>query len=421
VSNARLDLGVGVIATAGLDLAWDTVANLVDVIEVEPQTMWTPRRHGGWDVDEDALTWVERCDKPTLVHGVGFPVGGCHAPDPRAVALTASCADRLGAEHWSEHLSFNRVSLDGNEFDAGFLLPPAQTWAGVDAAVEHIGAYQNASGRTFLIETGVNYLQPRHGELSDGDFVAQNTERADCGILLDLHNLLTNERNGRQSVNEVLEQLPLERVLEIHVAGGFTLDGYYLDAHIGGPDAELLALLTSVLPRLPNVRAVIFEAVADAMMALGPDGLYAVLESLQRICAKPVDANRCPTTGPSCQPPSKRPRPTIRRTSTDPRWDTSDCAATRDWECQLAAYTARMSAYPPGNDPGFALLRTLADHARLSQIARGAPDLVRSLVRRYGIADTERLVAGYLEDHPPHRWTDTEANQFADWLSSPRP
>jgi len=53
------------------------------------------------------------------------------------------------------------------------------------------------------IETAVNYLRPRADELGDGEFVAAVAERADCGILLDLHNIYCNALNGRQSVDPV--------------------------------------------------------------------------------------------------------------------------------------------------------------------------------------------------------------------------
>ena len=43
----RLDLGVGIVVSAGLDLLWDDIRHLVDVVEVEPQTMWTPRQDSG--------------------------------------------------------------------------------------------------------------------------------------------------------------------------------------------------------------------------------------------------------------------------------------------------------------------------------------------------------------------------------------
>ena len=95
-----------------------------------------------------------------------------------------------------------------------------------------------SSSLPFLIETGVNYLQPRPGELSDGAYIASVADSSDCAILLDLHNLLANERNGREPVSDVLSDLPLERVLEVHITGGFEFDGYYLDAHVGAPDRE---------------------------------------------------------------------------------------------------------------------------------------------------------------------------------------
>ena len=139
----------------------------------------------------------------------------------------------------------------------------------MDAAVAHVATYHAAATLPFLIETGLNFLRSRPGELSDGTFIASVADGSDCGILLDLHNLLANERNGREPVSDVLSDLPLERVLEVHVAGGFEFDGYYLDAHVGGPDRESLMLLADVLPCLPNVRAVTFEAVPESLAALG--------------------------------------------------------------------------------------------------------------------------------------------------------
>lgn len=406
----RLDLGVGVIATTGLDLIWSEVADLVDVVEVEPQTMWAPRHDPGtqtdWDINEPAFNWVESRDRPTLVHGVGFPVGGCTAPDPAGMTLTARCAERLRAAHWSEHLSFNQVRHAGRELDAGFLLPPAQTHAGVDAAVEHIDSYQTLSERPFLIETGVNYLRPRPGELADGRFVAEIAQRADCGILLDLHNLLANERNGRQPVEDVLDALPLDRVLEIHVAGGFELEGYYLDAHIGGPDLELLSLLASTIPRLPQLRAVMFEAVPASMVSLGAAGLRAILQALHRICdGTPVEQ--------PFRPAGMTPRPAV-----GPPAD-HGVEGTREWERRLAAYTARASAEPPTDDPAMQLLRALADRGRLGQLTLARPDLLRGLIETLGPDEIERMLDTYLDASPPSRWAADEGRQFAEWLAQP--
>jgi len=400
-------------------LLWDDIRHLVDVVEVEPQTMWIPRRDTGWDLIEEAFCWVEGLGVPVIAHGVGFPVGGCEPPEPAGVALAAFSAARLNAVHWSEHLSFNQATVGGSRIDAGFLLPPAQTWAGVDAAADHVATYRAAATLPFLIETGVNYLRPRPGELSDGAFIAAVADRGDCAILLDLHNLLANERNGRQPVGDVLSELPLERVLEVHVAGGFNVDGYYLDAHVGGPDRDLLALLADVLPRLPNVRAVTFEAVPESLAALGPSGVRSVLEALHRVVegGHPDGTWRSDRDYPAgaLEPPARRrtpPSPTPPSPSPDP-----GARATRDWERRLAAYTSRVTNDPPAADPGLGLLRYLADQARLGQVLMVRPDLIRSLVATLGLDRTEQTLYRYLRARPPQRWTAREGEQFASWLA----
>lgn len=80
-----------------------------------------------------------------------------------------------------------------------------------------------------------------------------------CGILLDLHNIYCNALNGRQSVEQFLSALPLERVWELHVAGGFEVDGYWLDAHSGAIPPPLHAICAYVVPSLPQLKAIVFE------------------------------------------------------------------------------------------------------------------------------------------------------------------
>ena len=408
MSRSRLDLGAGVIVAPGLDLIWDQISDLVDVVEVEPQTMWRSRP-GGWDLAEPAFRWVQGLGLPTLVHGVGFPVGGCHPPDPAGVALTAECAARLGAAHWSEHLSYNRTVLGNRSIDAGFLLPPAQTAAGVEVAAEHVRAYHAAARLPFLVETGVSYLRPRPGELSDGAYIAGVAERADCGILLDLHNLLANERNGRQPVSGVLDELPLERVLEVHVAGGFEAGGYYLDAHVGAPDEELLALTASVLPRLPNLRAVMYEAVPESLAALGGTGIREILVALHRL----LDGAR--------HTKSRDPGPRPRRQRPDAGPAGAGLAASAGWERVLAAYISHASDDRPADDPGIDLLRQLADAARRGALALACPDELGQLIGALGFEATQRLVHRYLADRRPSRWTADEGAQFIAWLAETEP
>lgn len=394
---SRLDLGVGLIATEGVDLFWPAIDDLVDVLEVEPQTLWDHAESGGQRIGRAALDWLRSRRQPLLSHGVGFPVGGTVAPDADGVRASAGSARDLGAVHWSEHLSFNRAGRNPVRH-AGYLLPPIPVEETVEAAVGHIARFQDEHDRPFLVETPTSYLRPTPGDLTDGRFVARVAEQADCGILLDLHNIWANELNGRQTVADFLGELPLERVWEVHLAGGHYLDGLYLDAHIGAVAPELLELATTVIPTLPNVRAILFEAVPESIAELGADGLCEVLEALRALAQLPATeaARTAPrTTVPSA--PSDSPDAAVR-------------------EAQLLAFTTRAADAVPTDDPGPAALRHLTDHARLSLlVAEHAPQL-RVLLRDHGRERTDDLLRQFLATTPASTWPEEQNAAFAAWF-----
>lgn len=120
--------------------------------------------------------------------------------------------------------------------------------------------------RPFAFETGVNYLGTRPGELRDGVWWRTIAETSDCGIVLDLHNVWCNARNGRQQLDSLFDDLPLERVWELHVAGGEQVDGMWLDSHSGLVDSDLLEIASALVPRLPALRAITFEIVPEYLI-----------------------------------------------------------------------------------------------------------------------------------------------------------
>jgi uncharacterized protein len=257
-------LGVGIVYSPGLESLLSAGHDLIDVIEIEPQQFWfdsrsTSRSH---KINRHALELISHDPRPKIVHSVGCPVGGT-APDSRHWEPLADSIQLLQAPWASEHLSFNRTVGRDGPFQTGFLLPPIQSTNAVEVAVSNILQLKSMLKVPFAFETGVSYLQPISGEMSDGAFIAAVADGADCGIVLDLHNLWTNERNGRQSVVAVLDEIPLDRVWEMHLAGGDQFDGYWIDSHSGIVPAEVINLAITVAPSLPNLKAIIFEIVAE--------------------------------------------------------------------------------------------------------------------------------------------------------------
>jgi len=403
------DLGVGLTWFAGLEPVLQANENLIEVLEVEPQTFW--RREGiGSDlvVDEMLLRALGKRAAAKLVHSIGFPVGGTLGPAGREIELLSSVAQKLKTPWLSEHLSFNRVADESGEWHSGFLLPPRQTMAGVETAVASIRALAAQIPVPLAIETGVSYLRPRSDELPDGEFVARVVEGADCGILLDLHNVWTNDRNGRQSLGDYVEQLPLERIWEIHVAGGYSHRGFWLDAHSGMVPADLMELAARIVPRLPNLKAIIFELSPSYFPKLGESAFRPQLEALHRMWDR-------------------------RNTATVQRTHVRRAPGDRDpgpspqlWESTLASLTVHRPCSGPladelRKDPGMSVIREMVEKLRGSMIVRTLRLSSRLIMLERGPAYLEQLLAEFWRAHPPQPFALDEAKAFAAFLREQKP
>jgi hypothetical protein len=88
-------------------------------------------------------------------------------------------------------------------------------------------------------------------------------ERADCGLLLDLAHLVIVQRALGLHPSTLLDAFPLERVVELHVAGGssFRIGERELVHDDHGPHVQEATweLLEAVLPRCAALRAVVVE------------------------------------------------------------------------------------------------------------------------------------------------------------------
>lgn len=88
---------------------------------------------------------------------------------------------------------------------------------------------------------------------------ARSLAATGAGALLDLTNLVYDARNEGFDPMVYLDALPWWRVVQVHLAGGFSRDGLWIDAHDRSVDDEAMALLPVVAARAENLRAVIIE------------------------------------------------------------------------------------------------------------------------------------------------------------------
>ncbi len=152
------------------------------------------------------------------------------------------------------------------------LLPPVLTADAADAMADGIVRLRTETGFEVLPENppGAVYL----GDLHLLDFFARVAERADTGLVLDCAHLAMFQRTRGLAPLTSLEAFPLERVVELHVAGGterrHDAFAWVEDTHTPEVLADTWTIVEHVVPRAPNLKAVVFECERNPLAACLP-------------------------------------------------------------------------------------------------------------------------------------------------------
>lgn len=177
-------------------------------------------------------------------HGLELSVGSDGEIDQDYLEAVAGVADAVDAPWVSDHLCFTRAG----DFELANLTPVVRTLERAKAVAMNSQRVQDRLGRPFLLEN-ITYYLDLPGELTEAEFITEVMEQCDCGLLLDLNNLALNAHNHGFDAQKFLDSIPLERVVQVHLAGnspemvceGLMLDGH--DAPVGEEVFDLLAVL----------------------------------------------------------------------------------------------------------------------------------------------------------------------------------
>jgi uncharacterized protein (UPF0276 family) len=146
--------------------------------------------------------------------------------------------------------------------DHMLLLPPILT---ADSASE-----LSAGIRRLRASTGLEvFPENPPGSLFIGDltlleFFARVAEEGDTGVLLDCAHLAMYQHHTGRDPLDGLDDFPLDRIVELHVAGGSareTAGGFRWieDDHSPDPLPETWAIFSHIVERAPSLRAVVVE------------------------------------------------------------------------------------------------------------------------------------------------------------------
>ena len=194
-----------------------------------------------------------RSHYPITLHCVGMSLGGTDPLDLDYLHQIKQLIDSYQPMLVSDHLCFS--SHASHHYHD--LLPLPFTEETLQHVSERIRQVQDILGRRIVVENVSSYLTYRESVLSEYEFLAALTEQTDCMLLLDLNNAYVNEVNHDIPTSLLFEQLPLERVAEVHLAGFEDKGDYLIDAHNHRVDDAVWSLLDRLLRKLPEVPVLI--------------------------------------------------------------------------------------------------------------------------------------------------------------------
>lgn len=164
---------------------------------------------------------------PIALHGVSLSIGSTDPINKQYLHKLRDLINRIEPEIVSDHFCWTGVEEE-NLHD---LLPLPFTQEAIDHLVSRVHHVQEFLGRRILLENVSSYLTFKHSEIQEWEFISEVSKRSGCGILLDVNNVYVNSVNHGFDPEEFLNNVPTDKVGQIHLAGHRDMGSYLLDTH----------------------------------------------------------------------------------------------------------------------------------------------------------------------------------------------
>jgi uncharacterized protein (UPF0276 family) len=160
-------------------------------------------------------------------HGVSMYFGNATPGDREHIKRLKNLVKRTKTPFLSDHLCWG--SVDGTY--SHDLLPMPYTFAAAKKTAEKIRQVRDFVEVPVCVENVSSYAEFHASEMTEWEFLSEVVELADCGILLDVNNIYVSSQNHSFNPYDYLNNVPHERVGQIHVAGHSKFEKYILDTH----------------------------------------------------------------------------------------------------------------------------------------------------------------------------------------------
>ena len=240
-------------------------------------------------LDEHMRRWVET-GLPTTYHFLDINLEESEDLDAPWIAATNNLADSLNASWLCGDAGL--WHFGGRERGHFLLLPPILCDSSAREMATTIATLQEKTNRLVLPENppATAFVGPLHLL----EYYARVVESADCGFLLDCAHLAIFQAMRGHEPLDGLEDFPLDRIIEVHIAGGEEREShgftYIDDTHSPAPLDACWEIFDYVQARARNLRAVVYECEHNLLHDVIP-----VFEKLNQRFPKLPEDSQFPT------------------------------------------------------------------------------------------------------------------------------
>ncbi len=186
---------------------------------------------------------------PVVMHGVTLAIGSPDPLDWDYLKRLKALARKTNTPWLSDHLCWGR--LPGAHYHD--LLPLPYTREVVDYVVERARIVQDFLETPFALENLSSYVAFRDDQMPEWEFYGSIVDKADIYMMLDVNNIYVSSRNHGFDPSQYYTNIPIERVLQIHLAGHKDYGAYCLDTHDNYVCDEVWKIYAEVYPRTGGV------------------------------------------------------------------------------------------------------------------------------------------------------------------------
>lgn len=251
------------------------------ILETRPQMDWFEVISENFMVEGGRpLQVLERirANYPIVFHGVSLSIGSTDRLNRKYLRDLRTLVDRFEPAWVSDHLCWTSVG-GHNTHD---LLPLPCTEDVVHHVAGRVREAQETLERRILLENVSSYMSFVQSTMSEWEFLSAVAEEADCGILLDINNIFVSAFNHGFNAERYIDSVPIERVVQFHLAGHSDHGTYLLDSHDHPVREEVWKLYERAVRRFGVVSALVEwdENIPEF------DVLSAIAEQARRRCAR---------------------------------------------------------------------------------------------------------------------------------------